>query len=377
MDLGPDLYTLTDSIETRWASPENPTGAKGAGAQTHGGRKGRPSFPVKSGERVVLAESSGRSGIVRRIWMTITDPAPPATVRGVVMEFYWDGAATPAIRVPLGDFFGQGLGRLTAFESVFFSNPEGRSFNCALPMPFRTGFKIAFANESGCDIDHLFYDVNFTLGDKIESPSYLHAYWNRENPTTLMRDFAILPKIEGRGRYLGANFSVIVDNKTYARAWWGEGECKVFLDGDTDHATLLGTGVEDYIGTAWGQGKYAHRYQGCPIAENEGERGFYTFYRYHVPDPIYFQREIRVTIQQIGGAFPSFVHAMRDQGVKLIGAGPDTGAPLDMDMVGKPSAIFERQDDWASCCYFYLNRPENSLPALAALNHRTGGLPTA
>lgn len=373
MDLGRELYTLTDSIETRWASPENPTAAKGAGAQTHGGRKGRPWIPVQNGERVVLAESLGRSGVVRRIWMTISDPTLE-TLRGIVIEMYWDGATTPAVRVPLGDFFGHGLGRLTTFESVFFSSPEGRSFNCLLSMPFQTGFKIVFANESGRDVGHLFYDVNFTLGDRIESPSYLHAYWNRESPTTLMRDFVILPKTAGRGRYLGANFSVIVDNKTYAHAWWGEGECKVFLDGDGKHPTLVGTGVEDYIGTAWGQGKFAHRYQGCPIADNEGERGFYTFYRYHVPDPLYFQREIRVTIQQIGGAYPSYIHAMRDQGVKLIGAGRDTGGPLDMDMVNKKEAIWERQDDWASCCYFYLDRPESCLPALAARENRIKAL---
>lgn len=375
MDPGSELYSLPDSIETRWASPENPSGTKGAGAQAHSGRKGQPSFPVKNGERVVLAENSGHSGVVRRIWMTISDPTP-VTVRGIVIEMYWDGVATPAVRVPLGDFFGQGLGQLIPFDSVFFSSPEGRSFNCTLPMPFRSGFKIVFANESGCDVDGLFYDVNFTLGDKIESPSYLHAYWNRENPTSLMRDFVILPKTIGRCCYLGANFSVIVDNKTYARAWWGEGECKIFLDGDGGHPTLVGTGVEDYIGTAWGQGKFTHQYQGCPVADNKGERGFYTFYRYHVPDPIYFQHDIRVTIQQIGGAFPQFIHAMRDQGVKLIGAGPDTGGPLDMDLAGKPSAIFERQDDWSACCYFYLNGPENSLPALMPLDHRVKDLAT-
>ena len=372
MSLGPELFTLSETVETFWASPENPKGHKGAGATTHKGRKGRPSFPLKNGERVVLAEDSGRSGIVRRIWMTL-DPRSPVVLRGLRLAFYWDGASTPAIDVPLGDFFGQGLGLCQAFESIFFSNPEGRSFNSVLPMPFMAGFRIELINESGVTVDSVFYDVNYTLGDSIRTPSYLHAYWNRENPTRQGIDFEVLPKITGRGRYLGANFSVIVDNKTYASAWWGEGECKVFLDGDNEYPTLVGTGVEDYIGTAWGQGKYSHLYQGCPVAE--AEKGLFTFYRYHVPDPIYFQRELRVTFQQIGGAFPDYIFKMRDLGVKLIEAGPGEGAPLDMNMVNKPSAIFERQDDWASCCYFYLDRPEHSLPALPPAEERIQGLP--
>ena len=48
----------------------------------------------------------------------------------------------------------------------------------------------------------------------------------------------------------------------------------------------MGTGTEDYIGTGWGQGAYAHRFQGCLIAD--AERDEWAFYRYHVPDPVYF-----------------------------------------------------------------------------------------
>jgi hypothetical protein len=43
------LYTVPSGVETRWASPENPRGEKGAGAQTNGGRKGRPSISIKAG----------------------------------------------------------------------------------------------------------------------------------------------------------------------------------------------------------------------------------------------------------------------------------------------------------------------------------------
>jgi Protein of unknown function (DUF2961) len=363
MDFSNSFFSLPKHVQTRWASPENPDGRKGAGGQLDKGRKGRPCCPLKSGQQIVLAEESGTSGIVRRIWMTVNERSH-RIMRGVRIDIYWDGASHPAVSAPLGDFFGQGLGRSQRFQSIFFSNPEGRSFNCVIPMPFRTGFRIVMTNESPIEIEALFYDVNYTVGDQIESPSYLHAFWNRENLTTLVRDFTVLPKTTGAGRYLGANFSVIVNSKVYLDSWWGEGECKMFIDGDGEHPTLVGTGTEDYIGTAWGQGQYADLYQGSHL--NDRQLGQYAFYRYHVPDPVYFQHDIRVVFQQIGGAAPAFFKKMRASGTQLIKAAKDAGEPVDLEI----GSLFERQDDWASCCYFYLDRPENGLPALAPAEER-------
>jgi len=370
MSLPPFLFSLPENIESRWASAENPEGRKGAGAILNKGRKGRPNLPLKSGEQVVLAQASGGSGIVRRIWITVEDRSP-AILRGLRIDMYWDGATTPAVSSPFADFFGQGLGRVQIFESVFFSNPEGRSFNCVLPMPFLTGFRILLTNESPTDIRMVFYDVNYTLGDRIEQPSYLHAYWHREAPTALGRDYEVLPKVTGRGRYLGANFGVIADTKIYFDAWWGEGECKMFLDGDTGYPTIAGTGTEDYIGTAWGQGQYGHLYQGCHLAD--GENWQYAFYRYHVPDPIFFHRDIRVTFQQIGGGPVATIHKIGDCGTRLTGIYP-TGEPANMNPSEEVFTLFERQDDWSSCCYFYLDRPESGLPSLASAAERTSGL---
>ena len=145
------------------------------------------------------------------------------------MDIYWDNAKTPAVSAPFGDFFGQGLGRCQKFESAFFSNPEGKSFNCCVPMPFKSAFKIVLTNESANDIAMVFYDVDFTVGDEVdENTLYLHAHWRRENPTKLQRDYEFLPKVNGRGRFLGVNVSVIADSKTYYKSWWGEGECKVY-----------------------------------------------------------------------------------------------------------------------------------------------------
>jgi len=365
------LYSFPKNIETRWASPENPHGARGAAAQSHQGRKGRPCLPLAAGEQVVLAHAPNICGIVHRIWLTVSDRSP-AMLRSLRLDIFWDGAATPAVSAPVADFFGQGLGRCQVFESVFFSNPEGRSFNCILPMPFQKGFRILLTNESATNLDMLFYDVNYTLGDHMEEPMYLHACWRRENPTTMLQDYVVLPKIEGRGRYLGANFGVIVDSKNYPNTWWGEGECKIFLDGDTTSPTLAGTGTEDYIGTAWGQGQYAHLHQGCHLAD--AANGQYAFYRYHAPDPVYFHRDIRVTFQQIGWCDGKALKHFRETGRQLAGSGTSAGKPINMEPPENPSNIFERADDWSSCSYFYLDRPESNLPPLAPLSTRTTGL---
>jgi hypothetical protein len=191
-----------------------------------------------------------------------------------------------------------------------------------------------------------------------------------------MRDYEVLPKVSGKGRYLGANFGVIADTKTYFDSWWGEGECKVYLDGDNENPTLAGTGTEDYIGSAWGQGQYGHLYQGCHLADTELKH--YAFYRYHVPDPVYFHRDIRVTFQQIGGGFPKLVAQIRETGLQLIGSSwQAAGEPMNMHPAEGIFSIFERTDDWSSCCYFYLDRPENGLPPLVPVGERTHGLDPA
>ncbi|HEY0078647.1 MAG TPA: glycoside hydrolase family 172 protein [Pyrinomonadaceae bacterium] len=361
------LYEMPEGVETRWASPENPRGERGKGAQAAGGRKGSPTIAIKAGASAVLAEAQNTSGMVRRLWMTIPDRSPQM-LRGLRLDMYWDGAATPAVSAPLGDFFGVGLGLMATFESALFSNPEGRSFNSVVPMPFRTGFRIVMTNESGRDLPELFYDINYTLGDRHPAGMlYFHAHWRRENPTTLQRDYEILPRVEGRGRYLGTNIGVIVNRREYHNTWWGEGEVKIYLDGDTQFPTIAGTGTEDYVGTAWGQGRYANLYQGSPVAD-EGQMRW-CFYRYHIIDPIYFRRDIRVTMQQIGYLADHSRGAIVREGRKLYRAGPGL-VEKDVREDGK----FERTDDWSSCAYFYLDRAENNLPKLEAAEKRMAGL---
>ena len=366
LGLAQRVYEIPDGVETRWASPENPRGEKGKAGQENAGRKGRPAIDLKAGAQLVLGEVHNSSGTVRRIWATI-DKRTPQVLRGMRIDMYWDEESKPAVSAPFGDFFGTGLGRMATYQSAAFASPEGRSFNCYLPMPFRKAMKIVVTNESAENVT-IFYDVDYTLGDQ-HGPNdlYFHAYYHRENPTKMQRDYEILPKLAGKGRYLGANLGVIANKKLYATAWWGEGEVKVYLDGDTELPTLSGTGTEDYIGTGWGQGQYALMYQGSHIADHE--RMQYCFYRYHLPDPIYFRKEARVTIQQIGYRGADEIAKLHKTGQPVYRAGPGR-----VEMGAWEEGIFEREDDWSSCAYFYYDRPSSDLPKLDPLEARTKGL---
>ena len=120
--------------------------------------KGHPFDRIPAGESIELVNVKGR-GVINRIWLTISDRSPEM-LRSLKIEMFWDGKSQPAVSVPLGDFFGVGLGKRVAFESAFFSDPEGRSFNCIIPMPFKTGARITVTNESDKQLDAIFYDVN-------------------------------------------------------------------------------------------------------------------------------------------------------------------------------------------------------------------------
>jgi len=189
----------------------------------------------------------------------------------------------------------------------------------------------------------------------------------------MQKDYHILPKLSGKGRFLGTNIGVIANMKLYFKAWWGEGEVKIYLDGDKEFPTLCGTGTEDYIGTGWGQGQYAHLYQGCHIADHDNFQ--YCFYRYHIPEPVYFHKDIRVTIQQIGCWTPDSKPLIYAAGTKIVQQHEEGLVEVDLSP-SNPNEYggFERQDDWSSCAYFYLDSPENQLPELDPVEKRVVGL---
>ena len=375
------LYTIPADAETRWSSFENPTAGKGTGGAENKKAKGHPSEIVHAGETKTLLNATG-SGIIQRMWMTISDRSP-AMLRALRLEMFWDGSEKPAVSVPLGDFFGIALGRKVAFHNALFSDPEGRSFTCYIPMPFRQAARVTLKNESDKPVN-LFYDINFQQVKSHEGDvAYFHAYWSRIPKTELGKDFEILPIVRGRGRFVGMNMGVIT-GPLYQNSWWGEGEVKIYLDGDGDLPTLNGTGTEDYIGTGWGQGLFTHPYQGCLVADEKARQ--WAFYRYHVPDPVYFNKDCKVAIQIMGGEMRDKVREYVKNGASLI---PVTVSGKEfiklLEMPSPPSindekfpdgwTNFYRQDDVSATAYFYLNTPASDVPLLQDVKIRVAGLP--
>ncbi|MHB1457541.1 MAG: glycoside hydrolase family 172 protein [Armatimonadota bacterium] len=375
-----DLFKMPGiQVETRWFTFENTKGAKGAGGTANFGRKGAPCTMIKAGETLTLADIEG-SGTIRRIWSTLWYRDVDA-LRGLKLEFYWDGAASPAVQVPFGDFFCHSHGQMATFENECFSSPEGRSFNCFIPMPFRTGARVLLINESARD-NGIYYELDTTLGDVHDvNTLYFHSYWRRENYSTLRRDMAILPQVYGKGRFLGCNLG-IQQNPSMNNFWWGEGEVKMYIDGDTDYPTLCGTGTEDYIGTGYGQGLFSNRYQGNHYISQSGEgesvMDAYGFYRLHIPDPVYFYKDIRVTIQVMGGpSFQAMLDSLvKDPSVVFMKAGDGTQFYSREELEAEPqrAEAMERIDDYTATAYWYMDSPENGLPPIAPFKERVKDL---
>jgi hypothetical protein len=381
---------------TIWVSPENPKGARGAGGKSNQGAKGSAFITVKASEQHVIMDVPG-SGIVRRMWLSGTIPRSEEQRRLVRIEIYWDQSTKPAVSVPIGDFFGLGLGLSVPYTNALFENPEGRSFNFSIPMPFRNGAKMKLVNESSAHA-LVWYDINLTTENVPADAMYFHAYWNRTPKTALGEDHVILPVVNGKGRFIGTNVGVVGDS-AYRNTWFGEGEVKIYLDGDKKYPSLAGTGTEDYIGTGWGQGEFQGAQQGSLVSDSKND--IYAFYRYHLSDPVYFHKDCKVTIQQIGNAPVEKVREMQSKGVALkpvwVFKQGDSGdifnlkgtPPEQVLLLDRPGisgirdsqfdknvfgANFYRRDDVSSVAYFYLDKPTSNLPAINDKKILTEGL---
>jgi hypothetical protein len=351
-------------LDSRAATFENPTGARGAGGQAHGGRKGAPSRLVRPGESVVLADLGG-PGTIRHVWCTVP-PAPPEVMRALVFDVRYDGRSEPSISVPLLDFFGLPLGRPVPYSSALTSAQEGRGFNAYFPMPFRDRVHCTFANQSTRAV-MLYYQIDYTLGPVPADAGVLHVAFRRENPTALRRDFTIVDGLQGPGRFLGCAIGI---RPIDAGRWYGEGEVKVYRDGDDALPTICGTGLEDYVGSAWGMDAHHALYAGAPLDVRPPDASFFSipdyvaFYRWHVPDPIVFASALRVAIQQIG--MHLFLAGEEAEMADYLVSNPPAGAGWTADprpgIIGM--GICERVDDYSAAAFVYC-REAQAVPSVA------------
>lgn len=338
------LARRTDGV-TRSVSPENVTGAKGAGGRALEGTGARaagplgqgwkisPSIDIPPGETAELADIAG-PGTVRHLWCTT---APHRAWRGTLLRAYWDGADEPAVEVPLGDFFCNGWNVFSQVSSVpVAANPNG-GFNSYWAMPFRERARLTLENLSAETVT-LYYQIDYELGAVDQDACYLHAHWRRSHPVPYGEVHTLLKDVRGRGQYVGTYLAW----STNSPGWWGEGEVKFYLDGDTDFPTVCGTGTEDYVGGAWnfdiedrGYTTYTTPYLGLnqilrPDGRYASQQRF-GMYRWHVPDPVRFAEDLRVTVQSLG-------------------IGPGNGNGLAHRY--RPTS-----DDIASTALFYLDAP--------------------
>jgi len=343
------------SLDSRAITFENPTGARGAGGTARGGRKGSPNRIIQPGESVQLADIEG-PGTVRHLWMTFP-PAPPEVMRALWMDVRYDGLASPSISVPCLDFFGLPLGRPVACASLLATAQEGRGFNACFPMPFQRRFTMQVTNGSPVPMS-FYYQLDYTLGPVAEDAGYLHVAFRRENPTTMGRDFVIVDGLQGPGRFLGCVVGIRVLDEG---PWYGEGEMKAYIDGDSDFPTICGTGLEDYVGSAWGMGQHHAPFAGSPVDVRESPGAtpdFVGFYRWHVPDPIVFRERLRVTIQQIGYAL--FREGQEAEFERYAASHPAAGAGWARNP--RPGVIAqgiaERVDDYCAAAFVYCREPQ-------------------
>lgn len=287
------IYDLGTGVKSRSISFENPTGEPGNGGKEASGlgvgRKGKPAKGIAAGETVVLCDISD-SGTINHIWMTGGFKDDTEALRSMVVRAYWENQEFPSIECPLGDFMGAAHAKINSYQSAVHSTGINAALNIWLPMPFATHAKITLTNESERNVT-LFYQVDYTIEERHPADvGRLHVCFRRENPTTLKQDFEILPKRTGKGRFIGTVLGI----RSLEPNWWGEGEIKIFMDGDTEFPTICGTGSEDYVCLSYGMQQTPFLYHGCSLNQD----GFISMFRWHLPDPIYWEKECRITIQQ-------------------------------------------------------------------------------
>lgn len=306
-----DLSTIK-SIKSRSVSAENVTGEKGKGAmRTDGtgahfarelglGWKISPNIYIEPGETAILADIH-TMGAIKHFWTT----NDAVRSRELILRIYWDDSETPSVEAPLADFFACGCDdNHYGINSISVCVNPFKGYNCYWEMPFKKGFKFTVQNLSEQKVS-LFYQIDYEEKEIGDNSAYFHAQFRRVNPLPYKEVYTILDNIHGKGHYVGTYLLWGSNNN----GWWGEGEIKFYIDGDSEFPTICGTGTEDYICGAWcfaENGKYldfSSAYSGFKSFDADNtfkSQKRFSMYRWHIQDPVYFDKDIKVTIQALG-----------------------------------------------------------------------------
>ncbi len=320
--LGMNLGNLSrlSKAKSRSISAENPTGEKGKGAMAEPepehvnalgrGWKVRPTVDLEPGETVEIANIEG-PGAIQSIWMTT------ATGRDLILRIYWDDQEQPSVECPLPDFYaspwcysasgptmpGAPFAAVNSLPVVV--NPRW-GFNCYWEMPFRKRCRVTLENLRSDKGHFCYYQINYTLTDVPEDAAYFHAQFRRVNPLPKGDVYTILDGVKGQGHFVGVSTGWGINHN----GWWGEGEIKFYLDGDGEFPTICGTGLEDYFGGAWDWDvdneyiTYSTPFLGMhQVIKPDGLYSAqlrHAMYRWHIMDPVRFEKDLKVTIQALG-----------------------------------------------------------------------------
>lgn len=311
---GLGMLPVLTGAESRQVSPENPTGGKGMGARAipnpkdpnlpfsaaaenlGQGWKVSPFVKPKAHQTLTIMDVDG-PGVIEHIWIA-TEPSWVGNGRACVLRFYWDHENSPSIEVPLTDFFAVGNDRFAPVHSLAVIVNPTAALNCYWPMPFRRHAKITFTNDLSKELSLLTYQIDYKLTEVPQNTGYLHAQWRRATTKRSSPQHTILDGIRGEGNYVGTFLAWA----QLSDGWFGEGEVKFYIDGDKQFPTICGTGTEDYFGGSYGFPEiYTTAYVGNTLKREKanGPR-LWSLYRWHIMDPICFQRDFRATIQALG-----------------------------------------------------------------------------
>jgi hypothetical protein len=265
-----------------------------------------PAVKIESKQVYTVAEIEG-PGAIQHIWMS---PSPPQNLRFAILRFYWDSEATPSVEVPIGDFFASGWGRYGQISSLAVCANPLRGYNSYWQMPFRKSARVTLEN-LGAETLTLYYQVDYTLTEVPADAAYFHAQFRRSNPLPYKTDHVIIDGVRGWGQYVGTSIAW----GSHSNGWWGEGEIKFFIDGDSKFPTICGTGTEDYFCGSHGfeitgpdkvkhYQEFTTPYSGLSLVTRpdglyDSQQRF-SLYRWHIVDPVRFEQDLKVTIQALG-----------------------------------------------------------------------------
>jgi len=302
---------------------------------------------LKAGSTAILADIKG-AGSIRHIWFTINSPSP-FHLRELVLRMYWDGETDPSVEVPIGDFFGTGFEYAEESGQKYQSwwslpiTVQDRAMNCYFHMPYGTGARITLTNDGTQDVSNLYFHVDyqeFRDAQVVSNQGRFHAQWRHELTRAVPASESGGKNVDGKNNYVfmeakgnGQYVGTILNVFGLSTGWWGEGDDMFFVDGESGHATINGTGMEDYFNNAWAfQKEFNYPFIGYSQQGNRDWTGSHTMYRFHIEDPIYFQKSLRATIE----------HGHAD----------------------------DRADDYTSVAFWYQTEPHQKLSPLPPVNER-------